>query len=58
MQSEGVTHLRESLAHYDPERHAGHAQRFGMDTRGLRLGSSGSPVISATSIWAFWSLPA
>jgi len=35
--AEGVTHLRESLAHYDPERHAGHAQRFGMDTRAHSL---------------------
>ena len=31
--AEGATQMQESLAHYRPERHAHHAQRFGADIR-------------------------
>src|SRR5262249_58847344 len=35
--AEGAVQLQQSVAHYDLERHAGHAQRFGMDTRAHSL---------------------
>jgi len=35
--AEAATHLQESLACYDPDRHADHTRRFGSDTRALSL---------------------
>ena len=35
--AEGAVQLQQSVAHYNLERHAGHAQRFGMDTRAHSL---------------------
>jgi tetratricopeptide (TPR) repeat protein len=35
--AEAATHLQESLACYDPDRHADHTRRFGSDTRAVSL---------------------
>jgi hypothetical protein len=43
--AEGAMHLRESLACYDPDRHADHPRRYGSDTRALSL------IWLASALW-------